>query len=192
LNSKPGFCLEDIWWKTIIINHRRWVRHLKKTAAAAESMHKGLLIVLVHVLMIMGCSGASETADDLGVTDGRLKPCPKTPNCVNSQAADARHAIDPIGFPGSVEQASERLLQILHADKRAAVVRVEHDYIRASFTSALFRFVDDVEFYVVEEQENSVTIHVRSASRVGYYDLGANRKRIDKIRSDLQPSLKRP
>ena len=155
-------------------------------------MHKGLSFVLINVLMIMGCSSGSGTADGLGVTDGRLKPCPKTPNCVNSQATDARHAIEPIRFTGSVRQASERLLQVLRADKRAAVVSVEQDYIRASFTSALFRFVDDVEFYLAEEEAGTVTIHVRSASRVGSYDLGANRKRIDRIRNDLLPTLKRP
>ncbi len=165
---------------------------LKKKTTGWESMHKGLSLILVHVLMIMGCSGGSGTADDLGVTDGRLKPCPKTPNCVNSQASDARHAIEPIRFPGSVEQASERLLLLLQAEKRAAIVRVEPDYIRASFTSALFRFVDDVEFCFVEEQAGTATIHVRSASRVGSYDLGANRKRIDRIRSQLQTPLKRP
>lgn len=165
---------------------------MKKIIMGSEGMRKGLSFVLVNLLMIMGSPGGSDGSDDLGVSDGRLRPCPSSPNCVNSQATDTRHAIEPIRFSGSSQEAVEQLLQILEADKRAAVVRFEQDYIRASFTSVLFRFVDDVEFYVVEEQAGAVTIHVRSASRVGSYDLGANRKRIERIRSSLQPSVKHP
>lgn len=53
------------------------------------------------------------------------------------------------------------------------------DFIRAEFVSAIFRFVDDVEFYL--DDRNKV-IHVKSASRVGYSDLGVNRRRVENIR----------
>ncbi len=48
------------------------------------------------------------------------------------------------------------------------------------FTSFLLRFVDDVEFLFDDETK---TIHFRSASRTGYGDLGANRRRMEEIRS---------
>jgi uncharacterized protein (DUF1499 family) len=40
--------------------------------------------------------------------------------------------------------------------------------------------VDDVEFCF---DTDSSLIHVRSASRTGYFDFGVNRKRIERIRS---------
>ncbi|PZO25782.1 MAG: DUF1499 domain-containing protein, partial [Betaproteobacteria bacterium] len=42
-----------------------------------------------------------------------------------------------------------------------------------------FGFVDDVEFRI---DQGSGLLHVRSASRVGYSDLDANRKRVEQIR----------
>jgi len=56
-------------------------------------------------------------------------------------------------------------------------------YLHVEFRSTLFRFVDDVEFVIDEPQG---LIHIRSASRVGYSDLGANRKRMEKIRLAFQ------
>lgn len=64
--------------------------------------------------------------------------------------------------------------------KRARIVAAEERYIHAAFTSALFRFVDDVEFFL---DEGTRTIHVRSASRVGYSDFGVNRRRVEEIRT---------
>lgn len=55
----------------------------------------------------------------------------------------------------------------------------DDNYMAATFTSDLFRFVDDVEFRV---DQSSGSLHVRSASRVGYSDLDANRKRVEQIR----------
>jgi uncharacterized protein (DUF1499 family) len=133
------------------------------------------------MLCLMVCAGCSGHSPKLGVTDGRLKPCPASPNCVNSQLQENGHAIAPIAYEGSLADARERLLLILRQTKRAKVVVSETDYIRAEFRSAIFRFVDDVEFYFPE----APVIHVRSASRVGYSDLGVNRKRVEKIREQF-------
>ena len=120
---------------------------------------------------------------NLGINNSRLTPCPKTPNCVNSQVDSEKHYIQPIHYAGTQQEAHDRLLQILESEKRTKILTAQDNYIRAEFTSALFRFVDDVEFYFPEEQADGTVIHVRSASRVGYSDLGANRKRIERIRS---------
>ena len=139
-------------------------------------------LILGSLMVLNGCSGK---VPDLGVKNGELMPCPKSPNCVNSQAVDETHAISPLRFTGSPEEAKARLLQILESAKRARAIDVQENYIRASFTSALFRFVDDVEFYFPQQQGAETLIHVRSASRAGYSDLGVNRKRIEQIRSQL-------
>lgn len=142
-------------------------------------MNKQIPIVLVNLIMLVGCSGSMP---DLGIHHDQLRPCPNTPNCVNSQATDEKHFIQPIHFTGTQQEAQVRLLQILTSEKRTKILTVQENYIRAEFTSAIFRFVDDVEFYFPEKEAEVKIIHVRSASRVGYSDLGANRKRIERIR----------
>lgn len=136
---------------------------------------------MLAVLIIF--TGCSMTKPDLGVENGKLMPCPKTPNCVSSQAADKEHYIEPVYFSGNQVQAKDRLLQVLKSEKRTKILTEQEKYIRVEFTSALFRFVDDVEFYILEKQSEETVIHVRSASRVGSSDLGVNRKRVERIRS---------
>ncbi len=63
---------------------------------------------------------------------------------------------------------------------------VQENYIRVEFTSLIFRFVDDVEFYFPTAENEKMIIHIRSASRIGYSDFGANRKRIEQIRKKLR------
>ena len=138
--------------------------------------------------MLTGCSRA---IPELGVNNGELMRCPKTPNCVSSQAADEKHYIQPIRFIGTQQEAKGLLLRILESDKRVKILTAQKNYIRVEFTSALFRFVDDVEFYFPERQADETIIHMRSASRVGYSDLGVNRKRIEQIRSKLLNKFKK-
>ena len=143
-------------------------------------MNKQILVVLINLILLTGCSG---TMPKLGINNSELAPCPETPNCVSSQAHDEEHFIEPINYSGTQQGAHDLLLRIIESEKRTEILTDQEDYIRVEFTSALFRFVDDVEFYFPEEQAEKMIIHVRSASRVGHSDLGANRKRIERIRS---------
>jgi len=113
-------------------------------------------------------------------SEDRLSPCPSSPNCVSSLARDRKHAIEPLRYSGSRDEARQRLIGILDKLARVNVALAETDYIHAEFRSLIFRFVDDVEFLLPEKGN---IIHVKSASRVGYSDLGANRKRVERIRS---------
>lgn len=128
-------------------------------------------------VMIVGCSGTRPTT--LGVREGKLAPCPKSPNCVSTQSPDEKHRVEPIPYTTSREEARERMEKILGAMRRANIVRVETDYIYVEFRSRIFGFVDDVEFWFDDERK---VIHFRSASRIGYSDLGVNRKRMEQTR----------
>ncbi|QDE32720.1 DUF1499 domain-containing protein [Shewanella polaris] len=146
-------------------------------------MYKQISILTLSMMLLMGCSG---TVPTLGVNNDKLTPCPESPNCVNSQqAADEEHFIAPIDFTGTQQQAQVRLLHILKAAERANIVVVEDNYIRVEFTSQIMRFVDDVEFYFPATASDKITIHVRSASRIGRSDFGVNRERIEKIRHEF-------
>jgi len=128
--------------------------------------------------------------DNLGVRDGRLAPCKRTPNCVSSQAdpADRKHYIAPLAFQGAAEAAMAALKRAVETAPGARLLRADPDYLYAEFRSRVMRFVDDVEFAL--DRRDGV-FHVRSASRVGRHDFGVNRARIEALRGALAASLKR-
>jgi uncharacterized protein (DUF1499 family) len=116
---------------------------------------------------------------NIGVRDGRLAPCPDTPNCVCTQAADDAHRIEPLAYDGTPEEAMARLKAALATLPRTRVVTESPDYLHAECTSLVFRFVDDVELLIDRERK---VIHFRSATRVGRSDLGVNRRRLEALR----------
>jgi uncharacterized protein (DUF1499 family) len=138
-----------------------------------------MLGFFVVIFLFSGCSGSCPSS--LGVKEKRLSPCPSSPNCVSSQSDDERHRIDPIRFTSAPGEAMERLKRVVLGMERAKVVRETSDYIHVEFRT-LLGFVDDAEFYL---DENQKVIHLRSASRVGYWDLGVNRKRMECIRREF-------
>jgi uncharacterized protein (DUF1499 family) len=139
--------------------------------------HNRVWVAILGVLL-GGCSGT--IPEGLGVRDGRLAPCPPSPNCVCSQAADAAHRIPPIAYQGERAAARERLLKTLTTLPRTKVTTVSDSYLHAASASALFGFVDDLEFFFPEGRP---VIEVRSAARLGWSDFGVNRRRIETLRT---------
>ena len=125
---------------------------------------------------IIGCTGNRPV--DLGLKDGYLRPCPSSPNCVNSMVNDDEvHRIEP--FRGV---SLEELRELLQNEESVEIITDHENYLHAEFTSLIMRFVDDVEFFSIAEEQ---VIHVRSASRLGSSDLGANRRRVEGLRTKL-------
>jgi uncharacterized protein (DUF1499 family) len=120
--------------------------------------------------------------DHLGVENGKLSPCPDSPNCVSSQSDDAEHGIAALSYKSSPEQVMAELKQIVSNMPRTEIISDRPDYLYVEFTSSLMGFVDDVEFYLNPEQH---VVEVRSASRLGKSDMGVNRKRVESIRTEL-------
>ncbi|MDQ4063585.1 MAG: DUF1499 domain-containing protein [Actinomycetota bacterium] len=142
--------------------------------------------LLLAVPLLAGCG--AEPPTNLGIEGGRLAPCPDTPNCVSTQeeAEDTDHYMEPISFSGSAGEAMEGVAGVVEEMPRAEIVLSEDDYLRAEFTSRIFRFVDDVEFRADEE---TGLIDFRSASRVGRSDMGVNRERMTEITTRLEARL---
>ena len=105
-----------------------------------------------------------------------LRPCPSTPNCVCSEGARAN--IEPFRFEGDPERAFASLLAFLAAERRVKVVARDVDHAHAVARTTFFR--DDLELRL---ERDARCIHVRSASRLGYSDLGVNRRRVESIRA---------
>jgi uncharacterized protein (DUF1499 family) len=133
---------------------------------------------LALLFSLAGCSGVPPA--HLGVKEGKLMPCPPLPNCVSSQSPDKEHAVDPFTATKAKAESMADLRRIVLRMKRSHIASAEDTYLRVEFTSAIWRFTDDVEFYF---DEAAGVIHVRSASRIGQFDLGVNRKRVEEIRT---------
>lgn len=140
---------------------------------------------LVGVLVLASFSWFSRKPGTLGLREGRLAPCPPTPNCVCSQDTDATHGMLPLRFEDDPATAWQRLVDVLARQPRCQIVQKEDDYLHAEFTSLIFRYVDDVEFHLDAGEK---VIHFRSASRAGRSDLGVNRDRMETLRKAFEGS----
>jgi len=141
--------------------------------------------LLFAISLLAGCVGTPPK--DLGVEDGQLKPCPSTPNCVSTRAdADAGHRMEPIAYSGDSEEAMEAIAAAVEGSDRAGITHRDDGYLRAEFTSRVFRFLDDVEFTIDEKEK---LVHFRSASRLGSSDMGVNRDRMTALSKEVRPKL---
>ena len=119
----------------------------------------------------------------LGISNGCLADCPDSPNCVCSDNVGTAHAIEPFHLNNATAGAWSRIERIVRELPRTRVVSCSTDYLHAECSSAFFGFVDDLELHL---RWNEGTIAVRSASRLGYSDLGVNRRRVERLRAILR------
>ncbi len=144
-------------------------------------------LLIVSIVMMLGLamlSFNSGTPPNLGVTDGRLAPCPDSPNCVSTQTDSQEHQMAPVTWSSSPEEAVEKIKEVVSRDfSTAKLIDESPGYLRYEFRSFIFRFVDDVEFHF---DQDAPLIHFRSASRVGHSDMGANKSRMQKIVAALE------
>jgi uncharacterized protein (DUF1499 family) len=122
-------------------------------------------------------------APALGVQQGRLSPCPTSPNAVSSQTDSAQHRVAPLPAQAPPAEAIRRCREACLAEPGAQLVTESGSYLRFEMTTPWWRFIDDLE--CLHDPATDV-IHVRSASRIGHSDLGANRRRVERIRARLE------
>jgi uncharacterized protein (DUF1499 family) len=141
-----------------------------------------ILIMVVLSLALFSCKGAEPT--DIGVRDGQLHDCPGSPNCVSSFTSDNTKYAEPISVNPhlSVAQAMQVTKDTLLAMPRVTLREEQGNYFWLEYRTRL-GFVDDVELLYDPQQHQ---FYFRSASRVGYSDLGMNRRRYNQIKSALQ------
>ncbi|MEN8131847.1 MAG: DUF1499 domain-containing protein [Pseudomonadota bacterium] len=136
-------------------------------------------MVLLSITWLIGAYAIGQGPTSEGVPMRQvLSPCPVSPNCVSSLSEKTRHRIEPLRHAMAHGEAFERLRVIVEAMPRARITHATHDYLHAEFKTAVFGFIDDLEFAIADTPG---TIHVRSASRAGYWDLGVNRRRVERI-----------
>jgi len=129
-----------------------------------------LTVLLVLAMTIATSHGSSA-----------MPPCPSSPNCVSSQAEDS-HRIAPLNIAGAPDKVLQRLTKLLSGRSDTTVVSTDKDLIRVEFRT-LLGFVDDGLFLL--NREASV-IDIRSSARLGYWDMGKNRRRLEEIREQFE------
>lgn len=137
-----------------------------------------LLPLTVCLGMVLAIAARSQGGASPGVHEGKLAGCPDSPNCVSSQSHYESHSIAPLPLATDPDAALECLKRVIEGMKRAKIILMEKRYIHAEFRT-FWGFVDDVEFFI---DEGSCTVQMRSASRLGYWDFGVNRRRLEEIR----------
>ncbi len=140
-----------------------------------------IVIVVIVSLGILGVAGffylgqKSAEGASVGLVNGKLSPCPDSPNCVSSEIDTPEDKKVPV-LPSGVWKDLPSIISALGGE----VTKQSDVYLSAEFTSDFFGFVDDVEFRRAVD-----SIHVRSASRVGYSDRGVNLARVTALREEL-------
>ena len=144
-----------------------------------------IIMMAIGLLGMVGCAG--ERPQNLGSKEGLLLACPSSPNCVSSQAVDGKHRIAPLAFSEDPDEAFARLKQVLGRRGDTTIIEEKPGYLRVELRTTLF--IDDGEFLL--DRPGSV-IQVRSASRLGYSDLGKNRSRMEEVRSQFNAAEEKP
>lgn len=76
-----------------------------------------------------------------------------------------------------------RLSEVIASERRWGKLEADAEQLRIKFvaTTGLMRFKDDVDIEVIPLEDGKATFAVYSRSRLGYSDLGANRKRVSDL-----------
>lgn len=135
----------------------------------------------IFVAPILACAG--ELPSDVGRADAGLAACPSSPNCVSSHASDAAHRVEVLELSQPPDRAWPAIQEVVAGLPRSTIVESTPTYLHAECTSLLFRFVDDLELRL---QAVDDVVEVRSASRVGFSDMGVNRRRVEGLRELLR------
>ncbi len=141
----------------------------------------GALVLLGFIVLIVMAIMSQKAPDTLGLKDGKLAPCPESPNCVCSeqvQSSDKEHFIQPIQADKALWAKFKAIIQ----EQGAEIITDDGNYVHATFSTPVFHYVDDVE---LRFDEAASLIHIRSASRMGRSDFGVNRARVEKLKQAL-------
>lgn len=127
----------------------------------------------LHLLLMMSLQNST-------LPEHPFTPCPETPNCV----------IETHSFNLSSELLYQTALIVLGEHNTFELQYDENALtLDAVFRIPLFGFKDDVKITIQGESDDLSKLHIKSASRTGYSDLGVNQRRINRIIKELNKKL---
>lgn len=146
---------------------------------SALKIASGIFVALILYMVVKNNIAPS----NIGVNNGKLAELGSKPNGVSTQTSKSEKFVEPLKFIGNLKESKEKVKEAVNNYGGAKIIKESDDYIYYVFTTGTMRYKDDVEFWFDEENK---LIHFRSESRVGYSDMGLNKKRFDEIKRNLQ------
>lgn len=138
-----------------------------------------IIVAMIILLILFMFIKNNRIPNNIGVINGKLAPMPNKPNAVSSQTEIMDKRVEPLKFIGDLENSKKLVIDIINTFKNIEIIKNEENYIYAIFSTEKMKYKDDVEFYFDDDKK---LIHFKSASRVGYSDMGVNRKRYEDIK----------
>jgi uncharacterized protein (DUF1499 family) len=154
---------------------------VKDDGKKMEKILKILTGSLMFFMILGGCSENPTKRND-GESSAFLD-CPDTPNCVSSLAKNPKYRVEPFKLKKGLKTSWDIVQQAVLLLPRTKIVSADNNNIHAECRSIIFRFVDDLSLHLTPSKG---IIHIRSASRTGYSDLGVNRRRVENLRKKLK------
>ena len=152
-------------------------------------MHRNTIastLAVAALIAIAGCASAPQKS--AGRSDA-ITPCTLAPHCASStNAKDSVFYVEPIRYNGSIEQAHAALIDVLNRQANAKINLDALPLVRSTFRTAI-GFADDVSFAF---RDDGKTIDVKSTSRLGLYDFGVNRRRVEQLRREFNDAMGAP
>ena len=140
-----------------------------------------VLLAVLFCVMLFILARQSDSLSNAGLINGQLQACPDGPRCVSSLATKGQHSIAAFEVPEGLSEPVAAMAAIIRNSPRTEIIVQTDSYLHATFRSALFGFVDDLE--ILKDDDG---LQVRSVSRVGRGDMGVNRKRVDALHVSWQ------
>ena len=153
------------------------------------------LFLIPRLLLSSQAAGQPQSPEEKQ-TSGKLTACPDKPNCINTEYPDnSSHYLPPLDFPDSAKEQVMPLAKSIIREMGGTIsqqkskenIKEEDHYLAATFTSNLFKFVDDFE---LRQDNSSHRLHIRSASRTGYSDFGVNKRRVKQFSQQFISRIK--
>lgn len=132
--------------------------------------------LLVSCILLGACSSPPERPQ----SGEPLPPCGSSPNCVSSQESREDFQVAPLA---ATPQQWQQLVETVRTWDNWSITAEDEYFVQAVAITPLMRYRDDVQ---LRFDPAAGLVHVRSSSRVGYGDMGANRKRVEKLRAALE------
>ncbi len=158
---------------------------LKKTLLITSAVL--VVLALAFIVHLARQGHISQQMSVPGLINGKLTPCPDKPNCFCSDYPDDQsHYVQPIDYAPKTAASVLAKSRTVVESMGGVVVSQNETYLAATFTSGLFTFVDDFELRIDQAQQQ---LYMRSASRVGYGDIGVNKRRVKQFSTELTNQL---
>lgn len=139
------------------------------------------VLIALFALLLSGC--ASTGGVPASGTDFHLNGCTPFLNCVSSESSVGLYEVEPIQLAKPLDKASwEKIKTAALSLPGASLNEARFGYADITCYSDFFSFPDYLEILVSPDQKH---LEVRSQSLIGLYDLGVNRRRVEKLRQRL-------